>query len=50
MNIKLIIQIKRVKNLYKKNFNNCLDYFEETYLNRFNINYWNYYDNINNIT
>ncbi|KAL6611477.1 hypothetical protein U3516DRAFT_782459 [Neocallimastix sp. 'constans'] len=57
INIEYIPDIfNKIKNAYKRyeytcsQFLNFLDYFEKTFLNIYNIKYWNYYNNIDHIT
>ncbi|KAG4095622.1 hypothetical protein H8356DRAFT_1426937 [Neocallimastix lanati (nom. inval.)] len=57
INIEYIPDIfNKIKNTYKRyestcsQFLNFLDYFEKTFLNIYNIKYWNYYNNIDHIT
>jgi len=49
-----IKDIYKIKNEYSKSkyvqFMEFLKYFENTYLDFFKIEYWNYYDNIEHIT
>ncbi|KAL6621969.1 hypothetical protein U3516DRAFT_795675 [Neocallimastix sp. 'constans'] len=57
INIEYIPDIfNKIKNTCKRyestcsQFLNFLDYFEKTFLNIYNIKYWNYYNNIDHIT
>ncbi|KAG4083009.1 hypothetical protein H8356DRAFT_1383049 [Neocallimastix lanati (nom. inval.)] len=57
INIEYIPDIfNKIKNICKRyestcsQFLNFLDYFEKTFLNIYNIKYWNYYNNIDHIT
>ncbi|KAG4085293.1 hypothetical protein H8356DRAFT_1325608 [Neocallimastix lanati (nom. inval.)] len=57
INIEYILDIfNKFKNTCKRyestcsQFLNFLDYFEKTFLNIYNIKYWNYYNNIDHIT
>jgi len=46
---KIKITCKRYESTCSQ-FLNFLDYFEKTFLNIYNIKYWNYYNNIDHIT